>query len=71
MRMKKILFLIVIAVMAVMGLTSCESYGVAVGGPVYPYYYQYGLTYYYHPPHRHYKAPPPPPPAHDRHHHRR
>jgi hypothetical protein len=74
--MKKILFSIVVAIVAVLGFTSCESYGVVVSEPVYPYRTYYSVypyrTYYYYSPYNsyYYRQTPPPPPRHRRHHRR-
>ena len=84
--MKKILFAVVIAIVAVLGFSGCESYGVVVSEPVHPsyrvyystypyrtYYYvrPYG-TYYYSPyyGYYYYRPTPPSPPRHRRHHRR-
>lgn len=82
--MKKILFAVVIAIVVVLGFSSCESYGVVVSEPVHPYrvyystypyrayypVYPYG-TYYYAPYYGYYYRPTlPPPPRHRRYHRR-
>lgn len=75
--MKKLLFSVLIVIVAVLGLSGCCSYEVAVPVSAYPYrtyYYSYYYSvypprpYYYSPYYGYYYRPVPPPPRRHRHH---
>lgn len=72
--MKRIMFAVLIVIVAVLGFSGCCSYDVAVSAPAYPYRTYYYSVYpprpYYYSPYYgyYYYRPAPPPPRRHRHH---